>query len=143
MLAANHIGSCSAITIRARPTAPVYCPATTISFLLRASSRNGLHRGLKAQASPSRPVQRAIWSLDTPMFLNIRPAISMTTKNCMPCTKYRLDTQRIGLRGARTGWPAAVPAEAVGDERMGRTSVRAARTEDFGTKRQRAGINPG
>src|SRR6516164_5027316 len=31
-----------------------------------------------------------------PMFLYMSPAISITTKNCMPCTKYRLGTQRIG-----------------------------------------------
>ena len=77
--------------------------ATTTLFLLRAISRKGLHNGLKAQARPSTPVQRAIWSLATPMFLNIKPAMSMTTKNCMPCTKYRLGTQVMGERVGAAG----------------------------------------
>ncbi len=65
--------------------------------------------GLKAQAKPSTPVQRAIWSLGTPMLLNIRPAMSMTTKNCRPCAKYSVGTQRRGEVGAGADGKICVP----------------------------------
>jgi hypothetical protein len=75
---ANQAGSCRASASAASATPPVICRLTTMRFLLRKSSRKGLHKALKTQARPSMPVQRAICSLGTPMLLNISPATSAT-----------------------------------------------------------------
>jgi hypothetical protein len=78
MHSANQPGSWSASATRPRAAPPSNWKATTARRLLGASSRKGLHKALKAQARPMTPVQRAIWSLGTPMLLSIWPATRAT-----------------------------------------------------------------
>ena len=78
MHSANHMGSCSASATSARQAPPISWQATTARRRLGASSMNGLHSALKAQARPNKPVQRAIWSFGTPMLLSIWPATRAT-----------------------------------------------------------------
>src|SRR4051794_19883182 len=95
--------------------------STTTDFLLRATSRKGLHSGfpkkrdqppprlLVARPSeegppqrlkpPGEPEQRRVVAdgrFVTPMLLYMRPAIIATVKKGSPWMKYRVGTQRIG-----------------------------------------------
>src|SRR5471030_240741 len=57
MQAANQNGACSASATPPRHKPPKIWKPTTTSFLLLASSRKGLHKGLNTQAKPIKPVQ--------------------------------------------------------------------------------------